>query len=104
MDPHLATVRIGSNQPPTEIYSERCASVQWSPSGEWIACGTLSGQPVLVSPDGKTQRMLAPIASSVLTWSNDSQTIYGLDTTKGRKALVAWTFAATHRGGRGAYN
>jgi Tol biopolymer transport system component len=85
----LATLRLGSNQPPTEIYPERCESVQWSPSGDWIACGTSSGEPVLLSPDGKTQRTLAPIASSVLTWSKDSQTIYGIDTTNGRLTLVA---------------
>ena len=85
----LATIRLGSNQPPTEIYQERCESVQWSPSGEWIACGTSSGEPVLLSPDGKTQRTLAPIASSVLMWSKDSQTIYGIDRTNGRRALVA---------------
>jgi Tol biopolymer transport system component len=91
----LAIVRFGANQQPTEIYSERCESVQWSPSGEWIACGTFSRETVLVSPDGQTHRTLAGIASRVLAWSKDGQTIYGIDTTfdgyamHGGRALVA---------------
>jgi Tol biopolymer transport system component len=82
----LATLRVGSSQPPVEIYANRC--VQWSPSGEWIACAT-QAYTVLVTPDGKAQRMLTPINSAALAWSKDSQTIYSIRTENGQRALVA---------------
>jgi hypothetical protein len=55
----LATLRVGSNQPPFEVADVGCTTtfLGWSPSGEWIACGTARG-PLLVSPDGKVKRTL----------------------------------------------
>ena len=84
----LATLRVGSTQQPVEIYPGRCESVQWSPSGEWIACGRVP-QPLLISPDGKTQRMLKPMNTNLIAWAKDSRTLYGLRTEGGQRVLVA---------------
>jgi serine/threonine protein kinase/Tol biopolymer transport system component len=89
----LATLRIGSNQQPSEIPLEHaddsCPQPRWSPSGEWIACSGLEG-PILVSPDGKVQRSLAPGKSRVVAWSKDSRTLYGVMKVNGRTSLNAW--------------
>jgi len=60
----------------------------WSPSGEWIACGTSAG-PVLVSPDGKIKRQLPRIHAAALGLSKDSQTLYGLCDENGSWSLLA---------------
>jgi hypothetical protein len=44
---------------------------------------------VLISPDGNVKRTLTPLGASVLAWSKDSRTIYGLVTKNGRAKLLA---------------
>ncbi len=85
----LATVRVGSSQPPFEIPNVACSpsTPAWSPSGEWIACNTALGV-MLVSPDGKVRRTL-PRLNVPPVWSKDSQTLYGLDGANGLSWLVA---------------
>jgi DNA-binding winged helix-turn-helix (wHTH) protein/Tol biopolymer transport system component len=96
----LATVRVGSSQPPLEISDENCTPPLpvWSPSGDWIACQTAVGAyaaqegvtgVALVSPDGKKNRMLPQLKAVVIAWSKDSRTIYGLHDEDGRWSLVA---------------
>jgi Tol biopolymer transport system component len=89
-----ATLRLGSNQPPFEIPGVACDNQpEWSPSGEWIACGT-QDETVLVSPDAKARRTLSHQGASVLAWSRDSRTIFGLRYSPQREArgatLMAW--------------
>ena len=89
--PALATLRVGANEPPFEVLNlpEVCTlAPEWSPSGEWIACGTANG-PLLVSPDGRRKRMLTPLNSSMLAWSKDGRTLYGLSPRNGRLLLMA---------------
>ena len=50
--------------------------IRWSPNGDWISCVTADGLSV-VSPDGKTTRLLAPGTWRNNAWSLDGRTIYG---------------------------
>ena len=87
----LATVRVGPNQQPFEIPNLPgiCTDApEWSPSGEWIVCETSKG-PMLVSPEGQRTRVLAPLDASVLAWSKDGKTLYGLLRRNGRLVLLA---------------
>jgi TolB protein len=86
----LATLGVGSKQPPFEIPNVGCVPPLpvWSPSGEWIACETAAG-PTLVSPDGKKKQILPRLNASTLEWSKHGQTLYGLRTDDGRWSLLA---------------
>jgi len=86
----LATLRVGANAQPFEIPNIACVPPLpvWSPSGEWIACGTEEGT-VLVSPDGKKTRTLPLPKTGVLAWSKDGQTLYGLHDERGSWSLIA---------------
>ena len=44
---------------------------------------------MLASPDGKSQRMLPRLNASVMAWSRDGRTIYGLAVRDGRLKLLA---------------
>jgi hypothetical protein len=44
---------------------------------------------MLFSPDGKQKRMLPRLEASVMAWSGDSRTIYGLAVRNGRLKLLA---------------
>ncbi|MCI0447721.1 protein kinase [bacterium] len=49
---------------------------RWSPNGDWISCVTADGLSV-VSPDGKSMRLLARGDWKNNAWWPDSRTIYG---------------------------
>ena len=86
---HLSTLRLGANQQPFDIAPNECTlPPRWSPSGEWIACDTAKGL-MLASPDGKSKRMLPRLNASVMAWSRDGRTIYGLAVRDGRLKLLA---------------
>jgi Tol biopolymer transport system component len=86
----LATLRLGANSQPFDIAPDECSLLppQWSPSGDWIACDAATGL-MLFSPDGKQKRMLPRLDASVMAWSGDSRTIYGLAVRNGRLKLLA---------------
>jgi len=85
----LATLQVGADPSPFEIPNVFCTVPPvWSPSGEWIACGTPAG-PVLVSPDGHVKRTLPRLDAPVLAWSKDSKTLYGLHQENGNWSLRA---------------
>lgn len=74
----VATLRVGSDQPPTEIFPNRAtAAPEWSPSGEWIAVPTFRGVE-LTKPDSSQQKLMPGMNGAALGWSPDSKTIYGL--------------------------
>jgi Tol biopolymer transport system component len=56
----------------------------WSPTGEWIACGTL-----LISPDGKNERSLGTRHSPHYVFSKDGKLLYGVRTENGRATLFS---------------
>jgi serine/threonine protein kinase len=91
----VATIRVGSDDPPVEIIPARggLGAPEWSPSGEWIAVP--SGRGVeLTSPDGKEQRFFPGLNGGALAWSRDSKTIYGLTFQAQQPSLAAMDVAA----------
>jgi dipeptidyl aminopeptidase/acylaminoacyl peptidase len=56
----------------------------WSPTGEWIACGTL-----LISPDGKNERSLGDRRSPHYVFSKDGKLLYGVRPENGRATLFS---------------
>lgn len=83
--PTLVVLKVGSNQPPSEIPNVVCSNPgpAWSASGEWIACQSPAGI-TLVSPHGKTSRTLPRLNAFTVAWSKDSQALYGLRVEGGR--------------------
>jgi Tol biopolymer transport system component len=79
----LAKVRVGSGEAPVVLRANGIpnASPSWSPSNDWITWETDQGF-VLVSPDGKRQRMLSDDHWLAHTWSRDGSLIYGIRETE----------------------
>jgi len=61
--------------------------VQWSPSGDWIACVTSSGLD-LVSPDGQTTRHLTGAAPLVEGWSKNGDLLYAVKKDERRHLVL----------------
>ncbi len=78
---------------------------QWSPDGQWIVFynepdPNIDGNWILISPDGKTERTVGEPQAGALTFSSDSQHLYGfrpeqdhnylfsLDIASGREKLL----------------
>jgi Tol biopolymer transport system component len=76
-DSKLMKVRPGSGEQPVTIGTYGGPSMlEWSPTGEWIACHRGSDNTlVLVSPDGKTVREFGRHDGPV-AWSRDGKTLY----------------------------
>ena len=73
--PSLLKVRPGSGEAPQRIArAYGIAAPVWSPTGEWIA-DHVNSQLVLVSPDGKSQRLSLGDEGPV-AWSRDGKTLY----------------------------
>jgi serine/threonine protein kinase len=85
----LHKLRVGSAEPSVELLPEVCRSPEWSPSGEWIACGLQNGRLQLISPDGTKQRALGP-SSGWVAWSRDGRTLYNTrrDSAAGTRTLL----------------
>jgi Tol biopolymer transport system component len=87
----LAKVRVGSGEDPVVLRTDGVpnASPSWSPNDDWITWETEHGF-VLVSPDGKQQRLLSDDHWFVHTWSKDGSRIFGIrETEELRLSLVA---------------
>lgn len=83
----LATLRVGSDDPPVEIMPPRgFGSPEWSPSGEWIAVPSIRGVE-LTTPDGKQQKYFPNMNGAALAWSRDSRTIAALTFQQPQPAL-----------------
>jgi Tol biopolymer transport system component len=87
----LAKVRVGSGDAPVVLRTDGVpnATPSWSPKDDWITWETDQGF-VLVSPDGKQQRMLSDDHWLAHTWSKDGSRIFGIrETQQLRLSLVA---------------
>ena len=72
----LMKVQPGSGEAPISISQTfGIAAPVWSPTGEWIADHDREERLMLVSPDGKSQRLL-PGDSGPVAWSRDGKSLY----------------------------
>ena len=85
----LAKVRIGGEAPVIlRIDGVPNATPSWSPNSDWITWETDQGF-VLVSPDGKQQRLLSDDHWFVHTWSRDGAHIFGIRETEQLRLSLA---------------
>jgi Tol biopolymer transport system component len=92
----LAKVRVGSGDAPLVLRNDGVPSAipSWSPTDKWITWETEQGF-LLVSPDGKRQRMLSDDHWLTHTWSKDGSRIFGIrETERLRLSLVALDVAS----------
>ncbi len=94
----LAKVRVGSGEAPIVLRTDGVAnaSPSWSPNNDWITWETEQGF-VLVSIDGKRQRVVSDDHWLAHVWSRDGSRIYGIrETEQLRLSLVALDPATGH--------
>jgi Tol biopolymer transport system component len=87
----LAKVRVGSGEGPVVLRTDGVpnATPHWSQKNDWITWETEQGF-VLVSPDGKEERVLSDDQWLVHTWSQDGSEVVGIRETEDlRLSLVA---------------
>jgi Tol biopolymer transport system component len=65
----------------------------WSPAGEWLACGTDNGI-ALLTQDGGASRMLPDIHCSALAFSRDGRSLFVVGRDRGRSFLRSVDVAA----------
>jgi Tol biopolymer transport system component len=75
----LVKMRVGARTPPEMIAADNMpfSGPQWSPDGAWIAYNGGGGLS-LVSPDGKSKRVLGEQTWLAFAWSADSQRLFGI--------------------------
>ncbi len=77
---HLAKVRSdGSGNPVDLLEQMRGAGLEmilpeWSPAGDWIACGDSRNQLILVRPDGSSSRKIGE--PGAVAWARDGKALY----------------------------
>jgi eukaryotic-like serine/threonine-protein kinase len=82
----LVKVAVGGGQAPVTIRDKACHfTPAWSPDGRWIACPD-DKQLNLVSPDGKTARVLGS-RPAMVAWSRDSKLLFTLGQDENQKWL-----------------
>jgi len=79
----LAKVRPGADEPPVVLREDIVypSGPRWSPRGDWISCDTAEGF-TLVSPDGKTARVLSDETWLAHGFSKDGATVYAVRQTE----------------------
>ena len=87
----LMKMEVGGSGPPESLWpidvSLSDFEANWSPRGDWIAFWAKAGT-MLISPDGKTRRLLRKPAFGALAWSPDGATLYGRDEHGGQKIVA----------------
>ena len=76
----IVKMRVGARTPPELVSTDGVpfsAGPKWAPDGGFIAYNGRGGLS-LVSPDGKSTRVLRDQSWMAFTWSADSQRLYGL--------------------------
>jgi Tol biopolymer transport system component len=83
---NLMKVRTGGEAAPMLLKKEVAGGrlCDWSPTGEWIACGE-----TLISPDGRTERSIGSHGSPYYAFSKDGRLLYGLRADNGRQLLFS---------------
>jgi Tol biopolymer transport system component len=95
--PGIMKARVGGNEPAERLWTLdvsvlRCVP-EWSPKGDWIAVPSKDGT-VLISPDGKDNRVLRGRAFSAMTWSHDGAILYGLEDGDPQQRIIAVNVAS----------
>ncbi len=62
--------------------------LDWSPTGEWLACETYD-RIALFSPDGAKTKALPKVGAATLAFSQDGKTVYAVGKQNGRSFLKA---------------
>ena len=86
----LAKMRVGARTSPEVVTSDLVpvsGGGQWAPDGAWIAYNGRGGLSV-VSPDGKSTRVLHEQTWMAFGWSADSQRLYGIRQSDDYKHLT----------------
>ena len=75
----LVKMRVGARTPPEVITTDNIpySGPQWSPDGAWLAYNAQSGLS-LITPDGKSRRVLREQTWLAFAWSADGQRLYGI--------------------------
>ena len=87
----LVKVRVGSGEGPVVLRTDGVpnATPHWSPRNDWITWETEQGF-VLVSPDGRQQKVLSDDQWLVHAWSRDGSEVFGIRESENlRLSLVA---------------
>jgi eukaryotic-like serine/threonine-protein kinase len=92
----LAKVRVGSGEGPVVLRADGMpnATPHWSPRNDWITWETEQGF-VLVSPDGKQERILSDDQWLVHTWSPGGLEVFGIRETDDLRLSLAAVDART---------
>lgn len=85
----LVKMRVGARTPPDVVTADILpfSHVQWAPDGNWIAYNARSGLSI-ISPDGKSARVLHEQAWMAFTWAADSQRVFGIRQSDDLKHLT----------------
>ena len=73
-----APVEVGLIKSPSNLFFFSEWVPDWSPTGEWITWRDKEEGWSLISPDGKTTKLLGKIATSHLAFSKDGKLLYGV--------------------------
>jgi hypothetical protein len=87
--------RVGASTPPELVaYTSVLNPVRWSPRGDWIAFNE-NQKLLIVSPDGKQDRIVSRSAWETYGWSKDGAAIYGLAIGPDRRLMLGRIDIAT---------
>jgi Tol biopolymer transport system component len=93
VDGFLSKVRVGGTDQKVRLSRQRMTgesrSMAWSPTGEWISYPVAGKGLSIVSPDGKTSRLLNKPNPIVGGWSKDGQMFYGIFRRENRSLVLA---------------
>jgi len=91
--------RVGSTDDPDVVIDSIAAlwgaHMEWSPAGDWIAHDAPEGLSV-VSPDGKTRRVLTKERPRAIAWAPGGKTLYAVLVTGSTFTVAAVDVAAGH--------
>jgi hypothetical protein len=87
----LMKMEVGRSGPPELLWPIEVSisdfEANWSPRGDWIAFRAKAGA-MLISPDGKTRRLLRKPAFGAMAWSRDGATLYGRNDHSPQKVVA----------------
>jgi Tol biopolymer transport system component len=85
----LATAAVGGGARPVIIKQKiKTGETLWSPKGDWILY-SMPDSLSIISPDGKTDRVLSPRRPDLYAWSKDGARVYAIRGERQHYTLVA---------------